>query len=89
VTNASARRLSSCGRFVAAYILATVTVLAVHWALSPLLIPFAALAWLIVTWFGARSSWQEAGLILLTLPLGLVTDLLFVSNLQSCHAWVC
>ena len=89
MTSASTRGLPSVGRFVAAYILATLTALAVHWALPPLLIPFTALAWLIVIVFATKSNWREGGLILLSLPLGLITDLLFVSNLQRCHAWVC
>lgn len=89
MTPASARRLSIWGRFLAAYILATVTALAVHWALPFTWAPVTALAWLVVIVFAGMSSRREVALIILTLPLGFLTELFFVWNLQSCGHWVC
>ena len=83
------RRSISSAILVAAYVDAVISALAIHWALSPVLIPVGALIGLALFSLSLRYNWRVAVGVILTLPLAFVTELFLVANLVRCSRWLC
>ena len=89
MNQADHRRLISSAILVAAYVDAVISALAIHGALSPVLIPVGALIGLALFFFSLRYNWRVAVGVILTLPLAFVTELFLVANLVRCSRWLC